>query len=72
MNIDKHAINWKELFHPRNIILNLIGVAFITLALKGFMIPNKFLDGGVIGLSILVHELVHVPFALLVFVLRKV
>ncbi|WP_309613903.1 YitT family protein [Flavobacterium sp.] len=70
MSLDKQLINWQEIVHPKNILLNLLGVAFITLALKGFMIPNKFLDGGVIGLSILVHELVHVPFALLVFVLN--
>ena len=68
MNQNVDAVNWREIFHPKNILLNLIGVAFITLALKGFMIPNKFLDGGVIGISILVHELVPVPFALLVFV----
>jgi uncharacterized membrane-anchored protein YitT (DUF2179 family) len=70
MALHKNTIDWKEIFHPRNLLLNLIGVAFITLALKGFMIPNKFLDGGVIGISILIHELVPVPFALLVFVLN--
>lgn len=64
------SINWKEIFHPKNIILNLVGVAFITLALKGFMIPNKFLDGGVIGASILLHEIFHVPFGILVLVLN--
>lgn len=64
------SINWKEILHPKNIILNLVGVAFITLALKGFMIPNKFLDGGVIGASILLHEIFHVPFGILVLVLN--
>jgi uncharacterized membrane-anchored protein YitT (DUF2179 family) len=42
-----------------------VGVAFITLALKGFMIPNKFLDGGIIGISILMHEITHLPFGIL-------
>ena len=64
------SINWKEIVQPKNIILNLVGVAFITLALKGFMIPNKFLDGGVIGASILLHEIFHVPFGILVLVLN--
>jgi uncharacterized membrane-anchored protein YitT (DUF2179 family) len=40
------------------------------LALKGFMIPNKFLDGGVIGASILIHEILHIPFSILVLVLN--
>jgi uncharacterized membrane-anchored protein YitT (DUF2179 family) len=46
------SIHWKEIFNPRNILFNLAGVALITLALKGFMIPNKFLDGGITGISI--------------------
>jgi uncharacterized membrane-anchored protein YitT (DUF2179 family) len=47
-----------------------VGVAFITLALKGFMIPNKFLDGGIIGISILMHEITHLPFGILVAQLK--
>ena len=66
MNIAHQSIDWKEILHPKNILLNLVGVAFITLALKGFMIPNKFLDGGIIGISILVHEITHLPFGILV------
>ncbi|MFE3868010.1 YitT family protein [Flavobacterium sp. LS2P90] len=66
MNSDHQPIDWKEIFHPKNIILNLVGVAFITLALKGFMIPNKFLDGGIIGISILIHEITQLPFGILV------
>jgi uncharacterized membrane-anchored protein YitT (DUF2179 family) len=63
-------IDWKEILHPKNILLNLIGVAFIVVALKGFMIPNKFLDGGVIGVSILIHEITHWPFGILVLLLN--
>ncbi|WP_395045328.1 YitT family protein [Flavobacterium sp.] len=70
MDSNYHTINWKEIFLPKNIILNLTGVAFITLALKGFMIPNKFLDGGIIGISILVHEISKIPFSLLVLFLN--
>jgi uncharacterized membrane-anchored protein YitT (DUF2179 family) len=66
MNIDHQKIDWKEIFDPKNIILNLAGVIFITLALKGFMIPNKFLDGGIIGISILIHEITQLPFGILV------
>lgn len=66
MNIEHQPIDWQEIFHPKNIVLNVVGVAFITLALKGFMIPNKFLDGGIIGISILMHEITHLPFGILV------
>ena len=70
MKLSEEPINWKEIFELKNIILNLVGVALMTLALKGFMIPNKFLDGGVIGASILIHEISHIPFSLLVLVLN--
>ncbi|MDQ6469470.1 YitT family protein [Flavobacterium sp. LHD-80] len=70
MNVNKHAIDWKEILNFKNIALNIIGVAFITLALKGFMLPNKFLDGGVIGISMLLHEILHLPFGALVLFLN--
>ena len=63
-------IRWSEILHPRNLLYNLAGVGLITLALKGFMIPNRFLDGGIIGISILIHELTHWPFGILVLVLN--
>lgn len=70
MHTHQNSINWNEIFQFKNIMLNLIGVAFITLALKGFMLPNNFLDGGVIGISILIHEITHLPFGILVLVLN--
>ena len=70
MAVVTSKIQWEEIFHPRNILYNIIGVLLITLALKGFMIPNKFLDGGVIGISILVHEVHHWPFGWLVLLLN--
>ena len=70
MITEQNSINWKKIFCFKNIVLNLIGVILITLALKGFMIPNKFLDGGIIGISILVHEITKWPFGILVLVLN--
>ena len=70
MITEQNSINWKNIFCFKNIALNLVGVVLITLALKGFMIPNKFLDGGIIGISILVHEITKWPFGVLVLVLN--
>jgi uncharacterized membrane-anchored protein YitT (DUF2179 family) len=58
-------IDWKEIFTIPNVITNTIGIFLILFALKGFMIPNHFLDGGVLGISLLVHELYHVNLSLL-------
>ena len=39
----------------------LIGVYLATLGLKGFLIPNHFIDGGITGLSMLVSEVTNFP-----------
>lgn len=48
-------------------LMTLLGVVFATVAFKGFMIPNRFLDGGITGLSILLHELFHVHIGVSLF-----
>ena len=45
-----------------------VGVALAILALKGFMIPNHFLDGGIIGISLLIHEIFHYNISLLLII----
>jgi uncharacterized membrane-anchored protein YitT (DUF2179 family) len=56
----------KELYTFKSFILMLVGVMCAVFALKGFMMPNAFLDGGVTGISLLLHELYHIPFSVLV------
>lgn len=46
-----------------DIIFIVIGVGTAGFALKGFLVPNQFFDGGITGISLLVHELYHVPLA---------
>lgn len=36
-----------------------IGILFCGFALNGFLVPNQFFDGGVTGISLLLHELYH-------------
>ena len=54
----------------------LIGILFCGFALKGFLVPNQFFDGGVTGVSLLLHEvygwniayvivLVNIPFVVI-------
>lgn len=58
-------IEWNKIFTINNIVSNLIGIFLIVVAIKGFMIPNHFLDGGILGISLLIHELYHVDLSLL-------
>ena len=66
--------NWKHLHHkkpnPKEIIQEtvsvIIGVMIAAFALKSFLVPNHFFDGGVTGISLLVHELYHLNLALVI------
>lgn len=40
-------------------ISTISGILFCGFALKGFLVPNQFFDGGVTGISLLLHELYH-------------
>lgn len=45
-----------------------LGILFAGVALKGFLVPNHFFDGGVTGISLLVHEIYHYNLAVLIIV----
>lgn len=57
---DKVSENIKDLG------LMLMGVIVAGFALKGFLVPNHFFDGGVTGISLLIHELYHHNLALVI------
>jgi uncharacterized membrane-anchored protein YitT (DUF2179 family) len=61
---DKFSL--KNLYTIKSFVLMIIGVSLAVFALRGFMIPNGFLDGGVTGISLLLHELNHISFSILV------
>ncbi len=37
----------------------LIGTIIAAFSLKGFLVPNNFFDGGITGISLLIHEIYH-------------
>jgi uncharacterized membrane-anchored protein YitT (DUF2179 family) len=52
----------------QDVIFMAIGVFIAGFGLNGFLVPNKFFDGGVTGISLLIHELYHVNLAILIFI----
>lgn len=46
-----------------DILYAVSGVLFAGFALKSFLVPNHFLDGGVTGVALLIHETYHIPIA---------
>ena len=53
--IHKKPFSWPSLI--QDTLLILLGVASSAFALKGFLVPNKFFDGGITGISLLIHEI---------------
>jgi uncharacterized membrane-anchored protein YitT (DUF2179 family) len=47
-----------------------LGILFCGFALKGFLIPNQFFDGGVTGISLLLHELYHFNIAYVIVLIN--
>jgi uncharacterized membrane-anchored protein YitT (DUF2179 family) len=70
MDISAEKIDWKHFFSPTTIVYNLVGVALAAIALEAFMLPNKFLDGGVTGIAILINLQFGINLNLLLFVLN--
>lgn len=65
-----NGIAWNEVFAFKSLLFTILGSLCAVIAIKGFMIPNQFLDGGVTGISILIHEIFHVNFAIPLIILN--
>jgi len=61
-------INWETVWNLKNILQIILGVGMAVFAMKGFMIPNRFMDGGVTGISILLHEISHFNISIFILV----
>ena len=61
--LKKSTLKLSELYTFKSFSTTLIGISLGIFALKGFMIPNLFMDGGVTGISLLLHEIFHLNFS---------
>ncbi|MEZ5033366.1 MAG: YitT family protein [Chitinophagaceae bacterium] len=61
-----HKTDFRELIQDSLFII--CGVVIASFALKGFLVPNHFFDGGVTGLSLLAHEFYHFNLAIVIVV----
>lgn len=55
MNLNKQEVDWKAVFDPMSIFYIVAGVFCAAISLEVFMLPNKFLDGGVTGIAIIAN-----------------
>ncbi len=50
--------------------LIILGIFLAGFGLEGFLIPNGFIDGGITGVSLLMHFLTPIPFPILLFLIN--
>ncbi|MBS1734547.1 MAG: YitT family protein [Bacteroidetes bacterium] len=64
----KHKSSTAEIVE--DVVSTLLGVLFAGVALKLFLVPNHFFDGGVTGVSLLIHEIYHFNLGLVILLLN--
>src|SRR3982750_4606787 len=50
----------------QDVFYTVAGALVVAFALKSFLVPNDFLDGGVTGVSLLLHEVFHFNLGLVI------
>ena len=63
-NLHLHKPTFSE--NIQDAVFILAGIIIAGFALKEFLVPNHFFDGGITGLSLLVHELYHFNLAIVI------
>ena len=56
--------------HAKDFLFICSGVVMASIGLKGFLLPNNFLDGGAMGMSLLMKILTNVDLSLLIIVIN--
>lgn len=54
----------------KNVSLIALGVLLAGIGLKGFLLPNSFLDGGVMGMSLLINITTDIPLPYLIVIVN--
>ena len=53
-----------------NIVVMTFGALIAAFALEGFLIPNKIIDGGILGIAIMTNYKTHFPLGWCIFILN--
>ena len=53
-----------------NIFCILLGILLATLGLKGFLLPNHFIDGGITGISMLSSNIFNIELSIVILIIN--
>ncbi len=54
----------------KNALLIILGIISASFGLNGFLLPNKFIDGGITGISLLLTETTTIPLSILIIIIN--
>lgn len=69
LKASQHSTNDRGIFIHDSFLI-MFGVLIAGFALKGFLVPNLFFDGGLTGISLLIHELYHFNLAYVIIAIN--
>ena len=59
-----------KILFARKIIMVMIGAMIMAVGLELFLVPNQIMDGGIVGISIIMSHLLSLPLGLFIFILN--
>lgn len=59
-----------KILFARKIIMVMIGAMIMAVGLELFLVPNQIMDGGIVGISIIISHLLSLPLGIFIFVLN--
>jgi uncharacterized membrane-anchored protein YitT (DUF2179 family) len=68
-SVHQHRRLTRTAFWSRSVFL-FLGAALVSVGLEIFLIPNRIIDGGIVGISIMASYLTNIPIGIFLFVLN--
>ncbi len=68
VNKARKRMSKKKLF--QRIVMVMLGACIMAIGLELFLVPNKVLDGGIVGISIIISHLTDLPLGIFIFLLN--
>lgn len=65
-NNAKNLSKRNMIYNVKNTLFILTGIISAGFGLKGFLLPNLFIDGGAMGISLLISETTQIPLSILI------
>jgi uncharacterized membrane-anchored protein YitT (DUF2179 family) len=66
--VKEFVISFKRL--SKDVLLLFLGIFSAGFGLRGFLLPNNFIDGGATGISLLLSELTNIPLSFLLIIIN--